>query len=45
MRSRYKLLKWVDLGDEMGAKISGFEGLKSTVWGAEMRAETGGFVC
>ncbi|GKA98952.1 hypothetical protein Tco_0826889 [Tanacetum coccineum] len=34
MRARYKLLKWMCLGDEMGAGL-----------GAEKRAETSGFGC
>ena len=45
MRSRYKLLKWVDLGDEMGLKLVSLRVCNPAVWGAEMRAETGGFVC
>ncbi|GJY03314.1 hypothetical protein Tco_0369254 [Tanacetum coccineum] len=37
MQSRYKLLKWLGLGDEMGAELGSFGGLK---W-VGLRAETG----
>nr|GEU70679.1 hypothetical protein [Tanacetum cinerariifolium] len=46
MRSRYKLLKWLGLGDEMGAELVGFGGVAleakiGEVWGVDLGVEMG----